>query len=86
MALLSILLLICMSGTLTMSLCHSPFKPPMAFRSVRTSTVMLHNAAEARPMPFPAVYSQNQTGRPLRKREIILKWLDAVFHFIDGMV
>jgi hypothetical protein len=37
-------------------------------------------------MPFPAVYSQNQTGRPLRKREIILKWLDAVFHFIDGMV
>jgi len=76
MALLSFVLLIIMCGTLTMSLHHSPFKPPRAFRSVSMTPRLMPRT----------VFSQNQTGRPMRKREIILQWLDAVFHFIDGMV
>jgi len=60
-------------------------RSPMEFRG----TVLQAKAVDKQQGNFAvlsAAYTQNQTGRPLRKREIILQWLDAVFHFIDGMV
>ena len=78
--------LLLLSSALSLSRGMRPVvRSPMEFRG----TLLQANAVDKQQGNFAvlsAAYTQNQTGRPLRKREIILQWLDAVFHFIDGMV